>query len=57
VKLEEAPKLVHFWISPCIFFPLFSAHADFLTTPWVLAQLRVRTLSFDNFTDNFIITL
>jgi hypothetical protein len=33
VKLGEALKLMHFQVSPYIFFPLFSAHPAFLIAP------------------------
>jgi hypothetical protein len=33
VKLKETPKLVHFQVSPCIFFPWFLTHLSFLIAP------------------------
>jgi hypothetical protein len=36
------------------FSPLFSAHLGLLIASWVLAQFKVRTLSFGDFTNNFI---
>jgi hypothetical protein len=39
------------------FFPLFFTHLGFFIAPWVLAELKVRTLSFGTFMDNFIVRL
>jgi hypothetical protein len=55
VKLEEAPKLMHFWVSPYIFFICFQLtlafwlHPKFWPNsswePWVLANLQITLIN------------
>jgi hypothetical protein len=50
-------KFDAFFTFTMYFFPLFFTHLGFLIVPWVYAQLKVFTLSFGNFMDNFIVRL